>query len=63
MDDFSATLARVDSTVTKMVAVVERIERVVGRVENIVDITERLIAPVASAEAMVRGLLGIGRRR
>jgi flagellin-like hook-associated protein FlgL len=63
MDDFSATLTRVDSTVTKMVAVVERIERVVGRVENIVDITERLIAPVASAEAMVRDLLGIGRRR
>ena len=63
MDDFSATLARVDSTVTKMVAVVERIERVVGRVENIVDVAETLIAPVASAEAMVRGLLGIGRRR
>jgi ABC-type transporter Mla subunit MlaD len=63
LDDFSATLSRVDATVTTMVTVVERLERIVGRVENIVDLAEALIAPVTSAESMVRGLLGIGRRR
>lgn len=62
LDDFSATLARVDAMVTNMVGVVERMEKIAGRVEAIVDIAEKLMAPVASAESMVRGLLGLGRR-
>lgn len=48
--------------VTTMDGLVERMEKIMGRVEAVVDIAERLMAPVSSAESMVRGLLGIGRR-
>ncbi len=58
-----ASLAYFDETLNRLNASLGQLEGVMGRVQRLVDLAETAMAPVAATESLVRGVVGVVKRK